>query len=132
MDSVVSPFHHRNPVHRKTPFPLQRMKHPGWNRPRNAMTSETSSPICLRVSYAGRVQGVGFRWTVSRIARRFEVAGSVRNLANGTVELIAQGDRQIVSDFLGSVTAAMHGHIESSETVEIGVQEDLAGFRVLH
>ncbi len=96
------------------------------------MTPKPSSPVCLRVTYEGRVQGVGFRWTVSRIARRFEVAGSVRNLANGKVELIAQGDLPVVSDFLAEVASAMRVNIEGSKTVEIDIQEDLAGFQVRH
>ena len=47
----------------------------------------------LRVFYSGRVQGVGFRYAVKSLAPGFEVAGTVRNLPDGRVELVAEGER---------------------------------------
>ena len=45
----------------------------------------------IRVVYSGRVQGVGFRWQVSQVAENFGVTGFVRNLEDGTVELLVEG-----------------------------------------
>jgi acylphosphatase len=45
----------------------------------------------LRVVVRGRVQGVGFRWFVREAARRRNLAGWVRNLADGGVEIFAEG-----------------------------------------
>ena len=45
----------------------------------------------IRVVYSGRVQGVGFRWQVSQVAENFGVSGFVRNLEDGTVELLVEG-----------------------------------------
>ena len=42
------------------------------------------------VFYSGHVQGVGFRYTAKAVAAGFEVTGTVRNLADGRVELIAK------------------------------------------
>ncbi|MBX3439665.1 MAG: acylphosphatase [Planctomycetaceae bacterium] len=95
------------------------------------MNIEIPRDVCVRVCFRGRVQGVGFRWTASQIAQRFAVQGSVRNLADGTVELIAQGTRAVVSDYVSAVVAAMSGSIGAYESVEIDVQADLAGFRIL-
>jgi acylphosphatase len=41
----------------------------------------------------GLVQGVGFRYFVARHASRFNLEGYVKNVDNGDVEIIAEGDR---------------------------------------
>jgi acylphosphatase len=56
-----------------------------------------------RVLYSGRVQGVGFRYTAYDLARGFPVAGYVRNLADGRVELVAEGEGADVAAFLAAV-----------------------------
>ncbi len=45
----------------------------------------------MQILYSGRVQGVGFRYAVRTLAAGFEVTGTVRNLADGRVELTAEG-----------------------------------------
>lgn len=55
------------------------------------------------VYYQGRVQGVGFRYTTRRIAAGFRVAGSVRNLSDGRVEVIAEGEPAELDRFLAAV-----------------------------
>jgi acylphosphatase len=53
----------------------------------------------VQVVYAGHVQGVGFRFTVRALAPGFEVTGTVRNLPDGRVELVAEGDRAELEAF---------------------------------
>jgi acylphosphatase len=60
--------------------------------------------IRRRVLYTGRVQGVGFRWTSRSIARRFPVGGWVRNLADGRVEMIVEGEETDVEAYLDAVS----------------------------
>ncbi len=55
---------------------------------------------CLTVYFSGLVQGVGFRFTAQRIARRFEVAGYVRNQPDGKVKLAAEGEEEVLRDFV--------------------------------
>ena len=57
----------------------------------------------VRVLVRGKVQGVGFRWFVREAARRAELAGWVRNLPDGGVELQAAGSEAGVAFLLDSV-----------------------------
>ena len=70
------------------------------------------------VLYSGRVQGVGFRFTTHRLASRFNVRGYVRNLSDGRVELVAEGDRDEVERFLAAVAECMGDHIEHVQQTE--------------
>ena len=54
----------------------------------------------LHALFSGRVQGVGFRYTVCRIAEGLDITGFVRNLWDGDVELVAEGAESVLSDFL--------------------------------
>ena len=56
------------------------------------MSTEPNSRVRRRLIYQGRVQGVGFRYTVASIARRFPVTGYVKNLPDGNVELAVDGE----------------------------------------
>jgi acylphosphatase len=64
--------------------------------------------------YSGHVQGVGFRETARRLAAGFEVAGFVRNLADGRVELVAEGTPHELDRFLIAVAERMDGRIRNA------------------
>jgi acylphosphatase len=49
-----------------------------------------------RLRVTGVVQGVGFRWFTMRAARRLELAGWVRNAADGSVEVLVEGSEGAV------------------------------------
>jgi len=49
---------------------------------------------------SGRVQGVGFRWYAQRIAERMRVTGWVKNLMDGKVEILIEGDGKELDEFL--------------------------------
>lgn len=70
---------------------------------------------CKRVHYWGRVQGVGFRMTTLRIAGQYAVAGYVRNLPDGDVEVLVQGEAGEVERFLGAVATRMASYIEGQK-----------------
>lgn len=55
--------------------------------------------ITRRYIVQGRVQGVGFRWFVSRIAGAFDITGHVSNRDDGTVEIVARGTPENIRSF---------------------------------
>jgi acylphosphatase len=65
----------------------------------------------IRVVYSGRVQGVGFRMTVHQLAQQYPVVGMVRNVSDGTVELVAVGAASSILDFLKAVDRQMSRNI---------------------
>ena len=64
-----------------------------------------------RVVFKGQVQGVGFRYTAALTARGFQITGYVRNLPDGTVELVAEGERAEVSGFITEINGQMRVNI---------------------
>jgi acylphosphatase len=57
------------------------------------------------IHYSGRVQGVGFRYTVRDVANGFAVTGFVRNLDDGRVHLVAEGEVAEIDAFLAEIDA---------------------------
>ena len=84
------------------------------------------------VHYAGDVQGVGFRATAVSIARRHPaIRGWVRNLADGRVELLADGPDEAIEAFLADVRDRLAEHIEDESSAEREPDETLQGFRIV-
>ena len=61
--------------------------------------------------YTGSVQGVGFRYTATRLAKGFAVDGYVRNLPDGGVELLAEGEGDEITAFTKTLAARFDGYI---------------------
>jgi acylphosphatase len=59
-----------------------------------------TGPRAFRARVTGRVQGVGFRWSAVREARRLGLRGWVRNADDGSVELEAEGSARSLEEFL--------------------------------
>ncbi len=82
--------------------------------------------------YRGRVQGVGFRYTVNRIARRYQVTGYVRNLDDGRVELVAEGEAEQVKQFLNEVARTMSDFIGDCQENHAQASGEFADFGIQH
>jgi acylphosphatase len=66
----------------------------------------------VEVHYSGRVQGVGFRFTAENFASAYKLVGYVRNMPDGKVELVAEGEEAHLKEFLDAVKMDLANYIE--------------------
>jgi acylphosphatase len=86
----------------------------------------------MQIFYSGRVQGVGFRYTARSVASGFEVTGTVRNLPDGRVELLAEGSRDELDAFREAIRASGLEHFIQKETVSWAeAKNEFRGFEIV-
>jgi len=84
------------------------------------------------VHYSGRVQGVGFRVTVRKIACGYDVTGTVRNLPDSRVEMIAEGTRAELNAFLTGIDESeLSSFISKKHDAWQAAQKTFKGFVIL-
>ena len=87
----------------------------------------------LTIRLTGTVQGVGFRYTTRQIAAGFpNVAGTVRNVPDGAVEVVAEGEDSELARFADSIEERMAGYIRAAKRTYSPTNDDLIGFRIVH
>ena len=86
-----------------------------------------------RVIFIGRVQGVGFRYTLASFALEYNLVGFCRNLDSGDVELEIEGDEYNVDAFLDDVLKKKHMYviIEDYHLKKIPLKEE-SSFRITY
>jgi acylphosphatase len=95
------------------------------------MSAETGGgTIRCHIIYSGRVQGVCFRANAQELSRRRRVAGFVRNLPDGTVELEAEGARAVVDAFLAAIAEHFTGYITHAQQTTLPPRGDETRFEV--
>jgi len=83
--------------------------------------------------YTGRVQGVGFRYVTKTVATGFEVTGTVRNLPDGRVELMAEGSKEELEAFLAAIRESeVGGFIRQEQAVWAEAINEFSGFTISH
>ena len=87
----------------------------------------------MAVFYSGCVQGVGFRYTAKTVAVGFEIAGTVRNLPDGRVELIAEGAREELETFRAALRdAGLKPFIRDEQATWSNARNEFRGFEIVH
>lgn len=69
----------------------------------------------LECWFEGRVQGVGFRVQTVGVAKGFEVSGFVKNLVDGRVQMLAEGEESEVREFFEELKSEMEHYIRKTE-----------------
>ncbi|MGA2788149.1 MAG: acylphosphatase [Verrucomicrobiota bacterium] len=86
----------------------------------------------MHILYTGQVQGIGFRYTAKTVAAGFEVTGTVRNLPDGHVELIAEGDRAELEAFQDAIRGAgLAGFIRDESVIWGEAKNEFHGFEIV-
>lgn len=88
--------------------------------------------IARHIIFKGHVQGVGFRYTTYRIARGYDVTGFVRNLPDGTVEMLAQGPADEVDRCIREVQDSFSGYIRDARIEQIPCNPRYSNFGIVH
>jgi len=73
------------------------------------------SQIAKHIIFSGRVQGIGFRFTAFNIANRYELSGFVRNLPDGTVEMLVQGNPDGITNCIRDIQESFTGYITETK-----------------
>ena len=84
------------------------------------------------VLFSGTVQGVGFRYTACRVAGGFDVTGTVRNLPDGGVECVVEGDPAEIDAFLQSLAQQMGRYIRKQTQQMAPYTGKYASFAVVY
>ena len=86
----------------------------------------------MQVFYSGRVQGVGFRYTVKSVASGFDLTGTVRNLIDGRVELLCEGVQDELDAFREAIRQSGLEHFIQKEAVTWAESKnEFRGFQIV-
>jgi len=86
---------------------------------------------CLKIIVKGIVQGVGFRYFCLKNARELNIGGYAKNLLNGDVEVIAQGEEGMLNEFIKIVQAGPEfSEVKSISVEETGSENRYNSFRI--
>lgn len=89
--------------------------------------------VGARVIVKGVVQGVGFRYWTLKVSRRYEIAGQVANLPDGSVEINVEGDRGPVEDFLADIKIGpTYAHVSDMQVSWYNTPRGYKDFIITH
>ena len=98
----------------------------GWRR-----NGQNHGMLAKKIFYRGKVQGVGFRYSVRQIAEGYTVSGHATNQPDGTVEVFLQGDRDEVEAMEKEIGEShLAGFIRESNGCEVEAVPGMKGFQI--
>jgi acylphosphatase len=82
------------------------------------------------VFFSGHVQGVGFRQTTATLAGKFTVTGFVKNLPDGRVQLVVEGQPKEIEVFLVAIRKEVADNIKKTEEKTAKATDEFQGFEI--
>jgi len=84
----------------------------------------------LHIFYSGRVQGIGFRYTVLEIATQEKVSGWVKNLKDSRVEVVVRGEQYLLDNFIKKVGFKFSNYIKDTVIEELPADLEFQDFKI--
>ena len=85
------------------------------------------------ITVQGVVQGVGYRFFVLNQAGLYDIRGYVRNMPDGTVEVVAEGEKGIIKDFIGRLRIGpVSAHVTGMKVKWSEQEQGYTDFRLQH
>ncbi len=94
------------------------------------MTAQKVDKKRVQVIYAGRVQGVGFRFTAEAIAQELGIEGYVKNLRDGRVELVGEADEAALHQLLKKIDERMKYYVSNKDIEYSGATGEFRNFEI--
>ena len=88
--------------------------------------------VQAHIFFSGRVQGVGFRYTTQRLAQSHQLMGWVKNLADGRVEAIVEGQNENIDMLCHDLQQHFGKCIESKEMITNNTLNHFKDFRITY
>ncbi len=87
---------------------------------------------CVKITVSGRVQGVGYRYFIAKIATSLDLGGWAKNLFNGDVEIIAEGRHEFLEELVKKAKEGPHGsRVESCKIEWLDFNKKYDKFEIL-
>jgi len=86
--------------------------------------------VAKHIIFTGNVQGVGFRFTAYRITTSYDLAGFVRNLPEGSVEMLAQGKPEDIDNCILDIKDSFAGYIRNTKIEEVPSDPKYTSFNI--
>lgn len=93
-------------------------------------TPPPTGPICERLVFRGRVQGVGFRQHTRGLAQRFPLVGYVRNLGDGSVEMVIKGPASAIHGLVVKMQSDFRDNVTGIEREPGELHEEFTTFEI--
>jgi acylphosphatase len=88
--------------------------------------------VQAHIIFSGMVQGVGFRFTVQRRALHLGLNGWVKNLPDGSVEILVDGPKETIEELCQNIEDDFEGYIQDREVQFTPAEEKLTSFRITY
>lgn len=84
----------------------------------------------IRVFYSGRVQGIGFRYTVEDMAAQQKICGWAKNLDDGRVEVVAEAEEAVLNIFLMQISQNFSRYISDVNSEWLPASGEFRDFQI--